>query len=65
MNELKAGLRRKKEIRANKFAAHLLMPDGLVREVWRLEHGNADRVATTLGVSKETLGYRLEDLNLK
>ena len=28
MNELQAGLRRKKEIRANQFAAHLLMPTG-------------------------------------
>jgi Zn-dependent peptidase ImmA (M78 family) len=65
MNERTAGLRRRKEIRANQFAAHLLMPDGLVREVWRLERANADRVASTLGVSKEALGYRLEDLNLK
>lgn len=65
MNELKAGLRRKKEIRANQFAAHLLMPDGLVREVWRLEQGSLDRTASTLGVSKEALGYRLVDLKLK
>lgn len=65
MNELQAGLRRKKEIRANQFAAHLLMPTGLVREVWRRENGNADRVAATLGVSREALGYRLQDLNIK
>jgi Zn-dependent peptidase ImmA (M78 family) len=65
MDELRAGLRRRKEIRANRFAAHLLMPEGLIREVWRLERENRDRVAVTLSVSKEALGYRLQDLNLK
>jgi len=65
MDELKAGLRQKKEKRANKFAAHLLMPEGLVREAWRLDGGIADRVAATLAVSKEALGYRLQELNLK
>ncbi len=65
MDELMAGLRRKKEIRANKFATHLLMPEGLVHEVWRVESGNAGRVAAALAVSKEALGYRLQELNLK
>jgi Zn-dependent peptidase ImmA (M78 family) len=64
MDERRAGLRRKKEIRANKFAAHLLMPEGLVRDVWREEHGDADRVSDALMVSKEALGYRLSDLRL-
>ncbi len=62
--ESKARLRRVKEIRANKFAAHLLMPDGLVRDVWREEHGDRDRVAHALMVSKEALGYRLGSLGL-
>jgi Zn-dependent peptidase ImmA (M78 family) len=31
--ESKARLRRVKEIRANKFAAHLLIPGGLMRDV--------------------------------
>jgi Zn-dependent peptidase ImmA (M78 family) len=65
MDELKAGLRQKKERRANKFAAHLLMPEGLVREVWRRESGIADRVAATLAVSKEALGFQLQEFNLK
>jgi len=65
VDELKAGLRRKKEIRANQFAANLLMPEGLVREVWRQEHEDAARVANALLVSKEALGYRLKDLRLK
>ena len=65
MDELKVGPRHKKEIRANKFAAHLLMPEGLVREVWRIEGRIADRVAAALAVSKEALGYRLQELNLK
>jgi Zn-dependent peptidase ImmA (M78 family) len=64
MDELKAGLRRKKEIRANQFAAHLLMPEGLVREVWREENGDRDRIAAILIVSKEALGYRLTQLRL-
>lgn len=64
MNELRAGLRRRKEIRANKFAANLLMPEGLVKEVWRQEHGNIDSVSGILFVSKEALGYRLQDLSL-
>jgi Zn-dependent peptidase ImmA (M78 family) len=64
MNELKSGLRRKKEIRANKFAANLLMPEGLVKEVWRQMHGNLETVSGALFVSKEALGYRLQDLNL-
>ncbi|HTW85408.1 MAG TPA: ImmA/IrrE family metallo-endopeptidase [Candidatus Sulfotelmatobacter sp.] len=63
--ESKAWLRKVKEIRANKFAAHLLMPEGLVRDVWREEHGDPDRVAHALMVSKEALGYRLQALNLK
>lgn len=58
------GLRRRAEIRANQFAAHLLMPAGLVREVWRQENGNAERVAHALEVSKESLGYRLDSLRL-
>jgi Zn-dependent peptidase ImmA (M78 family) len=64
MDERRAGLRRKKEIRANKFAAHLLMPEGLVREVWREQYGNAERVSNALMVSNEALGYRLKDLGL-
>jgi Zn-dependent peptidase ImmA (M78 family) len=63
-DELKDGLRRKKEIRANQFAAHLLMPEGLVREIWSLEHQNVDRTASALCVSREALGYRLRGLNL-
>ncbi len=64
MDERRAGLRRKREIRANKFAAHLLMPEGLVREVWREQHGNAERVSDALMMSNEALEYRLKDLRL-
>jgi Zn-dependent peptidase ImmA (M78 family) len=62
--ESRAWLRRVKEIRANKFAAHLLMPEGLVRDIWREEHGDHGRVADALMVSKEALGYRLGGLGL-
>lgn len=64
MEDSKAGVRRRREIRANQFAASLLMPEGLVREVWRKEQRDRDRVANTLLVSKEALGYRLADLQL-
>jgi Zn-dependent peptidase ImmA (M78 family) len=64
MDERAAGLRRRKEIRANQFAAHLLMPEGLVREVWREEHEDLERTAHALQVSKESLGYRLRSLRL-
>jgi Zn-dependent peptidase ImmA (M78 family) len=49
---------------AKQPSAHLLMPEGLVREVWREEHGNAERVSHALMVSNEALGYRLKDLGL-
>jgi len=52
MDESRAGLRRKREIRANQFAANLLLPEGLVREIWRRENSDRDRVAKALLVSK-------------
>jgi Zn-dependent peptidase ImmA (M78 family) len=64
MDERKVGLRRKKEIRANQFASRLLMPEGLVRDVWREEHGDSERIAAALLVSKEALRYRLAQLRL-
>lgn len=63
LDERRAGLRRRSEIRANQFAAFLLMPEGLVREVWR----NASAVrdcADKLAVSVQAIGYRLGDLRL-
>lgn len=64
INERQLGLRKKKEARANQFGTNLLMPEPLVREVWRLENGILERVAATLHVSKESLGYRLKELHL-
>lgn len=63
-DERSIGRFRRAEIRANQFAAHLLMPEGLVREVWREENGNAERVAHALRVSKESLGFRLNGLRM-
>lgn len=63
MDERRAGLRRRKEIRANQFAAHLLMPEDLVREVWR-DWRDPVRVAAALAVSNEAMGYRLQDLRI-
>lgn len=50
------------EYQANTFAAELLMPDVLVRRAFRLSHGNLTKMALELGVSKESLKYRLSDL---
>jgi Zn-dependent peptidase ImmA (M78 family) len=63
MDEHRAGRRRRKEIRANQFAANLLMPDELVREVWR-DWRNASRVAQALCVSNEAIRYRLHELRI-
>ncbi|MHB1549871.1 MAG: ImmA/IrrE family metallo-endopeptidase [Vulcanimicrobiaceae bacterium] len=57
------GRRRRCEIRANQFATFVLMPDELVREVWR-SRGNIRSSADALGVSMEALRYRLADLGL-
>jgi Zn-dependent peptidase ImmA (M78 family) len=65
MDERTAGLRKRKEIRANQFAAHLLMPDGLVQDIWKQENKDVVAVAAALMVSKEALRYRLRDLRLK
>lgn len=50
------------EYQANTFAAELLMPEVLVRRAFRLSHGNLTKMALELGVSKESLRYRLSDL---
>ena len=61
--ERSAGQRRRREIRANQFAALLLMPEHLVKEVWRSDK-DVRRSADVLGVSAESLRYRLTDLRL-
>ncbi|ULO19502.1 ImmA/IrrE family metallo-endopeptidase [Sulfitobacter sp. CB2047] len=50
------------EYQANIFAAKLLMPEVLVRRAFRLSQGNLTKMALELGVSKESLRYRLGDL---
>lgn len=50
------------EYQANTFAAELLMPEDLVRRAFRLSHGNLTKMALELGVSKESLKYRLSGL---
>ena len=61
--ERRYGRRRRREIRANQFAVRLLMPDGLVKETWR-RCLNISGTAGLLGVSMESLRYRLEELGL-
>lgn len=52
------------EIEANQFAANLLMPQKLVRELWNEHAGNRHQIARRLQVSDEALGYRLQSLGL-
>tara|TARA_R110002073_G_scaffold129935_6_gene276482 strand:+ start:3175 stop:3747 length:573 start_codon:yes stop_codon:yes gene_type:complete len=53
------------EYQANSFAAELLMPEDLVRKSLRSAGGNLKKMADFLGVSKESLKYRLEALGYK
>lgn len=53
------------ERQANSFAAELLMPDDLVRKSFRASAGNLKKMADFLGVSKESLKYRLEALGYR
>lgn len=55
--------RRRREILANQFAARLLMPAALCREVFQREV-SLDRCAHSLFVSKEACGIRLRELGL-
>lgn len=63
VDERRVGMRRRAETRANQFAATLLMPVSLVREVWR-ETGDVRMCAQELGVSKMAFEIRLSELRL-
>ena len=54
---------RNREIEANWFAASLLMPEELVREEWE-RNLNILQMAKIFNVSREAMGYRLDDLDL-
>jgi Zn-dependent peptidase ImmA (M78 family) len=62
-NGMTRAQRPRAEVLANNFAAHLLMPAALVREVWR-RHRDVLRIASDLHVSTEAAGIRLADLAL-
>jgi Zn-dependent peptidase ImmA (M78 family) len=49
------------EVLANKFAAYVLMPPNLVREVWR-KYQNVHECADALQVSIQALNIRLSEL---
>lgn len=53
------------ERQANNFAADLLMPNDLVRKSFLASEGGLKKMADFLGVSKESLKYRLEALGYK
>ena len=56
---------RVREMNANKFASHLLMPEGLVRAADIDEVlDNFRETAASWGVSQQALGYRLRSLKL-
>lgn len=56
--------RRTRETVANRFAAALLMPSGLVREVWA-KTKNVEETASALVVSVQAMQIRLEQLRGK
>ena len=62
-DERSRGRRRRTEIRANQFAAALLMPEGLIREL-RRDQRDGRSCAALLGVSIEALTYRLTELSM-
>jgi len=51
------------EILANQFASHFLMPERLVRDLWRGDQ-DVGRCAQKLVVSREAFGIRLKTLGL-
>jgi Zn-dependent peptidase ImmA (M78 family) len=62
-DERSRGRRRRLEVRANQFAGELLMPTGLVKEVWP-RYRDVRKCGELLGVSKQSLEIRLQQLNL-
>ena len=54
---------RRREIEANQFAAALLMPEQLVREVWP-DYSSVSEMAKLFQVSEESMGYRVASLGL-
>lgn len=59
------GERNRVESQANNFAAELLMPEDLVRKAVRVSRGSLKSMSDILGVSREALRYRLENLGYK
>jgi Zn-dependent peptidase ImmA (M78 family) len=55
------GRRRAREVVANRFAAAILMPRGLVQEIWSKRRDEA-RCASDLKVSRQALRIRLEEV---
>ena len=54
---------RRREIEANQFAAALLMPERLVRQVWP-DYSSVSEMAKLFQVSEESMGYRIASLGL-
>ena len=55
--------RRLREIEANWFAASLLMPEDLIKVEWE-KNSSVPQLARICNVSREAMGYRLDDLDL-
>lgn len=62
-DERRMSQRRLRERRADKFASLLLMPEQIVRDTWR-ECNDVRACADLLGVSMQSLRFRLTDLGL-
>ncbi len=55
---------KRKEIQANQFAAGLLMPIPLLRELYTTQTKELSTLARMFNVSEEAMGYRLDNLRL-
>lgn len=55
---------RRREVQANQFAAALLMPTRLVEEVYQEITKDITEISRIFKVSKEAMGYRLNQLGL-
>jgi Zn-dependent peptidase ImmA (M78 family) len=55
---------RRREVQANQFAAALLMPARMVEEIYQEVTKDIAEIARIFKVSKEAMGYRLDQLGL-
>lgn len=53
------------ETEANRFAAQLLMPSGILQDLMDAHKGDLGQIAEIFGVSRQALEYRLDDAEFR